>query len=75
MEDTFKILAANWLSRLQMDYQINLGSLIQNLKPSNLGRIKGGLWTLEVLEDKESCKLGTPTLDGGNCSDMKVKTL
>jgi len=48
---------------------------MQNLKPSNLGRIKDGLSTLEVLEDKESCKLGTPTLDGGNSSNMKVKTL
>jgi hypothetical protein len=58
-----------------MDYPIKRGSLIKNPKPSDLGRRKDGLLTLKVQEDPVKCKLGTPTLDGGNCSDMKVKTL
>jgi len=58
-----------------MDSILNNGGSIKSPKPSRIGRTRDGHSISKVLEDKETCKLGTPTQDGGNSSDMKMKLL
>jgi hypothetical protein len=55
-----------------MDAIPNFGGSIKRPKPSRIGKTKDGHGTFVELEDKATCKLGTPTLDGGNSSDTKT---
>jgi hypothetical protein len=58
-----------------MDVKLSSGISITSQELSRIGRTRDGHSTSKVLEDKETCKLGTPTQDGGNSSDMKTKLL
>jgi len=58
-----------------MDSIHNNGGSIKRPKPSRIGRTRDGHSISKVQEDKETCKLGTPTQDGGSSSDMKMKLL
>ena len=58
-----------------MNVKLSSGISITSQEPSRIGRTEDGHSISEVLEDKERCKLGTPTQDGGNSSDMKMKLL
>jgi hypothetical protein len=71
-EDILIFLAETWSSRLQMDAIHNFGGSIKRPKPSRIGKTRDGHSISKVLEDKETCKLGTPTQDGGKCSDTVI---
>jgi len=56
-----------------MNVKLSSGISITSQEPSRIGRTEDGHSISEVLEDKEPCKLGTPTQDGGNSSDTTLK--
>jgi hypothetical protein len=57
-----------------MDSRHNFGGLIKEQRLSNHGKIEPGHGTLNPQENPMTCKPGTLTVDGGNCSDTKDKT-
>jgi hypothetical protein len=56
-----------------MDSILNNGGSIKRPKPSRIGRTRDGHSISKVQEDKETCKLGTPTQIGGNSSDGVIQ--
>jgi len=57
-----------------MDETLKCGTSITNQEQSRTTKIRVGLGTLQVVEDPPTCRLTTPTLDGGNSSSMTAKT-
>ena len=55
-----------------MDSILNNGGSIKRPKPSRIGRTRDGHGISKVQEDKETCKLGTPTENGGKSLDTVI---
>jgi hypothetical protein len=62
-------MAGKWLSKFQMDAQLNNGISIGKQEPSRTINKKVGLGTLLILEEQTIFKPTTQILDGGNSSD------
>jgi len=57
-----------------MDSILKSGGSIKEQRPSKIKSERDGHSTSEVQEDLINFKPGTPTVDGGNSSDLKVLT-
>jgi len=57
-----------------MDSILKSGGSIKEQRQSNLKRTRDGHGTSVAQEDLINFKPGTPTVDGGNSSDLKVIT-
>jgi len=68
-EDISISLAGTWSSKLQTVSTHSCGGLTKNLEPSRIGITRDGHGISILLEEAQTCKLGTLTQDGGNFSD------